>query len=163
LTAAVPASVYPLLAAAVPEAVFLPLPETEDGHVCAAAGEPLRQAIAGATAVVVGCGLGAGDAQRELIQQICDMIVEVVLSRSKEILVASCRYPAELVRSRFLKLNYDHILYVLDCLERTTTKVKNIRKYLMAALFNAPVTIDGYYRAEVKHDVYRDNAYVWKL
>ena len=104
--------------------------------------------------------LEARPEDRDLIQQICDMIVEVVLSRSKEILVASCRYPAELVRSRFLKLNYDHILYVLDCLERTTTKVKNIRKYLMAALFNAPVTIDGYYRAEVKHDVYRDNAYV---
>lgn len=95
---------------------------------------------------------------RDLIRQICDLIVEVVLSRSKEIVVASCRYPAELVRSRFLKLNYDHILYVLDCLDKTTTKVKNIRKYLMAALFNAPVTIDGYYRSEVRHDMSGDAA-----
>lgn len=97
---------------------------------------------------------------RDLIRQICDLIVEVILSRSEEIIVASCRYPAELVRSRFLKLNYDHILYVLDCLDKTTTKVKNIRKYLMAALFNAPVTIDGYYRSEVKYDIYRASIYV---
>jgi len=71
VTAAVPRSVYPLLAPTLPEAVFLPLPETEDGHICAAAGQTLRQAVAGATAVVVGCGLGTGEAQTELIQQIC--------------------------------------------------------------------------------------------
>lgn len=68
-------------------------------------------------------------------------------------MIASSRYPADLVRSRFLKLRYDHIIYVMDCLEKNTGKVRNIRKYLLAALFNAPATMDGYYRAEVRHDM----------
>lgn len=71
VTAAVPRSVYPLLAPVLPEAVFLPLPETEDGHLSTEAAEPLRQAVAGATAVVVGCGLGTGEQQTQLVQQIC--------------------------------------------------------------------------------------------
>ena len=69
-------------------------------------------------------------------------------------MISSNRYPTEVVRSRFLKLNYMHIRYVMECLEKNTTKVKNIRKYLLAALFNAPTTMDGYYRAEVQHDLY---------
>ena len=69
-------------------------------------------------------------------------------------LIASSSYPAEVVRSKFLKLQYSHIEYVLFCMERNTTKVNNIKKYLLAALFNAPSTIDGYYRAEVNHDMY---------
>ena len=71
VTAAVPRSVYPLLAGSLPEAVFLSLPETDMGAVSIAAGEPLRQAVSGATAVVVGCGLGTGEAQTELVRQIC--------------------------------------------------------------------------------------------
>lgn len=90
---------------------------------------------------------------RDLILEIYSLIVEMISSRSEEIVIASSRYPAEIVRSRFLKLGYDHILYVIDCLEKNTSKVKNIRKYLLAALFNAPATIDGYYRAEVRHDM----------
>lgn len=90
---------------------------------------------------------------KDLIMEIYSLIVEMVSSRSEEIVIASSRYPAELVRSRFLKLGYDHINYVIDCLEKNTTKVKNIRKYLLATLFNAPVTMDGYYRAEVRHDM----------
>ena len=69
-------------------------------------------------------------------------------------MIFSNRYPAEVVRSRFLKLNYMHIRYVMECLEKNTIKVKNIQKYLLAALFNAPTTMDGYYRAEVQHDLY---------
>ena len=80
-------------------------------------------------------------------------MLETVISSQPELLIASSRYPAEVVRSRFLKLNYLHIEYVLHCLRQNTTKVKNIRKYLLAALFNAPSTMDGYYRAEVNHDM----------
>jgi len=58
-----------------------------------------------------------------------------------------------LVRSRFLKLKCEHIRYVIGCLQSNTTKVKNIKKYLLAALFNAPLTISGYYQAEVNHDM----------
>ena len=89
----------------------------------------------------------------ELIEGIADLILETVIGRQNEILVAGGRYPAEMVRSRFLKLNYFHIEYVLRCLKQNTTKVKNIRKYLLAALFNAPSTMDGYYQAEVNHDM----------
>lgn len=67
--------------------------------------------------------------------------------------IASDSYPTELVRSKFLKLNYGHIEYVVGCMQSNTTKVRNIKKYLLAALFNAPSTISGYYRAEVNHDM----------
>ena len=88
-----------------------------------------------------------------LIQGIYELILETVLCDNEKILIASNWYPAELVRSKFLKLNYSHIEYVLDCFRKNTTKVKNIKKYMLAALFNAPTTIDGYYKAEVNHDM----------
>ena len=90
---------------------------------------------------------------RELINGIVDLILETVLCRQDYILVASNQYPAEIVRSKLLKLNYSHIEYVLDCLRRNTTKVNNIKKYMLASLFNAPSTIDSYYQAEVQHDM----------
>ena len=97
--------------------------------------------------------LMAREDDRNLILEIYSLIVEMISCRSEEIVIASSRYPAEIVRSRFLKLRYDHIIYVMDCLEKSTSKVKNIRKYLLATLFNAPATIVGYYRAEVRHDM----------
>lgn len=97
--------------------------------------------------------LSARQADHDLIMEIYSLIVEMVSCRSKEIVIASSRYPADIVRSRFLKLGYDHISYVIDCLDKNTSKVKNIRKYLLAALFNAPATMNGYYRAEVRHDM----------
>ena len=75
------------------------------------------------------------------------------MSKRKEILIASEHYPAELVKSKFLKLNYSHIDYVIQWLHGNTTQVKNIKNYLLAALFNAPSTMDGYYCAEVNHDM----------
>ena len=90
---------------------------------------------------------------RELIEGIAALILETVLSVGDTILIASNRYPADVVKNKFLKLTYSHIEYVLFCLRRNTTKVNNIKKYLLAALFNAPSTISGYYQAEVKHDM----------
>ena len=95
----------------------------------------------------------AHPADQELIEGIAELMLETVIGTGKEILIASNRYPAEIVKSRFLKLNYSHIEYVLYCLKQNTTKVKNIRKYLLAALFNAPSTMDGYFQAEVNHDM----------
>ena len=68
-------------------------------------------------------------------------------------MIASNSYPAQLVRSKFLKLTYFHVTYVLDCMKRNTTRVRNIKKYLLATLFNAPTTIGGYYQVEVNHDM----------
>ena len=90
---------------------------------------------------------------RELIDGIVDLILETVLCRQEYILIASNQYPASVVKSKFLKPNYSHIEYVLSCLRRNTSKVNNIKKYLLAALLNAPSTIDGYYQAEVQHDM----------
>ena len=89
---------------------------------------------------------------RELLTGIFDLILETVLCKNKSIVVASSEYPAELVRSKFLKLTSSHIEYAMGCMKSNTTKVHNIKKYLLATLFNAPSTISGYYQAEVNHD-----------
>ena len=89
----------------------------------------------------------------ELLDGILDLMLETVVSQKAYTVVASDNYPTELVKSKLLKLNYNHIEYVMNCLKSNTTKVRNIKKYLLATLFNAPSTISGYYQAEVNHDM----------
>ena len=89
----------------------------------------------------------------ELVEGIADLILETVVGGGDYILIASSCYPAELVKSKLLKLEYAHVEYVINCMKRTTTRIWNIKKYLLAALFNAPSTIGGYYQAEVNHDM----------
>lgn len=96
------------------------------------------------------CG---NSSEQELIEGIFDLILETVLYKGEHIVIASNSYPARLVKSKFLKLTYFHVTYVLDCMKRNTTRVWNIKKYLLAVLFNAPTTIGGYYQAEVNHDM----------
>lgn len=91
--------------------------------------------------------------ERETIEGIKQLILETVLNKNESMVIASNTYPVALVKSKFLKLNYSHIEYVMDCFKSNTSKVKNIKKYLLAALFNAPSTIDSYHRAEVNHDM----------
>ena len=87
------------------------------------------------------------------VDEIVNLIVETVMCKNDKILIASKWYPASLVKKKFLMLTYSHIEYVLHCMRGNTTKVKNIKKYLLAALFNAPSTMNGYYQAEVNHDM----------
>lgn len=89
---------------------------------------------------------------KELLDGIYDLILETVLCKTDSVCIASNEYPAQLVKSKFLKLNSSHIQYVMDCLKETTSKVRNIKKYLLADLFNAPTTMKSYYQAEVNHD-----------
>ena len=89
----------------------------------------------------------------ELIQGIFQLILETVISQNKYIIIASDKYPMALVKSKFLKLNKSHVEYVINSMKTNTTKIKNIKKYLLAALFNASTTIEGYYQAEVNHDM----------
>ena len=89
----------------------------------------------------------------ELLDGIYDLILEVLLSKSPTTVIASNEYPTELVKSKFMKLTYSHIEYALDCFSSNSTKVRNIKKYMLAILFNAPSTISGYYTAEVHHDM----------
>ena len=83
-----------------------------------------------------------------------ELMLEVVLSKRPFIRIAGDDFPREVVKSRFLKINSGHLEYVFDCIDRNTTKVGNIKAYLLAALYNAPATMDSYYRAEVNHDLY---------
>ena len=91
---------------------------------------------------------------QERTDEVVDLMLETMLSQRPYIRIAGDDYPREIVRSRFLKVNYSHIEYVFDCLDKNTTKVRNIKAYLLAALYNAPATMDSYYRAEVNHDLY---------
>lgn len=91
--------------------------------------------------------------EQPLIEGIVDLIVETIVSKNDYIVIASDKYPKELVKSKFCKLDFTHIEYVLTCMANNTTKVKNIKKYLLAALFNSPTTINSYYHAEVNHDM----------
>ena len=90
---------------------------------------------------------------RELLDEIVDLLVETVCSARKTIRVAGDDYPAELVKSKLMKLNSSHIEFVFDCISKNTTEIRNIKKYLLAVLFNAPSTINGYYTALVAHDM----------
>ena len=91
---------------------------------------------------------------RERLNELVELMVDTVCSRRETIRIAGDDYPAEVVKSRFLKLNSSHIEYVLDRMRENTTYVRNIKKYLLAALYNAPATIDSYYASLVNHDLY---------
>ena len=88
------------------------------------------------------------------LEEILELIVETVCSTKKYIRVAGMDYPAEVVRSRLLKLDAEHIRFVFDCLKENTTKIRNIKQYLLTTLYNAPTTIGNYYSALVQHDMY---------
>ncbi len=87
------------------------------------------------------------------IDEIVDIILETVCTARKTLRIAGDDYPAELVKSKFLKLDHSHIEFVLDCMKQNTSKIRNIKQYLRAVLFNAPSTIDNYYTALVAHDM----------
>ena len=91
---------------------------------------------------------------KDRLNEIVDLMLATVCTARKTIRIAGDDYPAELVKSKFLKLNSSHIEFVLDCMRENTTKVRNIKQYLKAVLFNAPSTIDSYYTALVNHDLY---------
>ena len=91
---------------------------------------------------------------RDRLDELVELMVDTVCSHRETIRIAGDDYPAEVVKSRFLKLDSSHIEYVLDRMRENTTYVRNIKKYLLAALYNAPATIDSYYTSLVSHDMY---------
>ena len=92
---------------------------------------------------------------RERLDEIVDLMVETLCSTKATINVAGDDYPAQLVKEKLLRINCMHIDYVFECLDKTTTYIRNIKRYLLATLFNAPSTIDNYYSALVNHDLHR--------
>ena len=93
-----------------------------------------------------------GQVDKDRLDEIVSIILETVCSKRKTIRIAGDDYPAELVKAKFMKLNSSHIEFVFDCMKENTTKIRNIKQYLKAVLFNAPNTIDSYYTALVNHD-----------
>ena len=90
---------------------------------------------------------------RERLDELVDLMLETVCTRRKTIRVAGDDYPAELVKAKFMKLDSEHIRFVLDCMSENTTRIRNIKQYMKAALFNAPSTIGSYYTSLVSHDM----------
>ena len=90
----------------------------------------------------------------ERMDEAVELMLETVLSKRPYIRIAGDEYPREVVKSRLLKVTSSHLQYVFDCIDKNTTKVYNIKSYLLTALYNAPATMDSYYRAEVNHDLY---------
>ena len=95
-----------------------------------------------------------GYGEKELYDELFGIICEVVCVKRKSIRVAGEDYPYELVKSRFLKLNSSHLEYVIGCMKETTTKITNIKAYMITTLYNAPTTINHFYQQEVQHDMY---------
>ena len=91
---------------------------------------------------------------RELYDELFELICEVVCVKRTTIRIAGEEYPYELVKSKFLKLRSSHLEYVMGCMKDTTTKISNIKAYMITALYNAPSTINHYYQQEVQHDMY---------
>ena len=91
---------------------------------------------------------------RDRLDELVELMVDTVCSNREMIRIAGDDYPAEVVKSRFLKIDSSHIEYVLERMRENTTYVRNIKKYLLAALYNAPVTMDSYYTSLVNHDLY---------
>lgn len=114
---------------------------------------------------------------REMIDGIMELILDVVCSKRKTICIAGDVKSVNVVKGRFMKLNMEHIRYVMNCMQENTTKIRSIKQYMLAALYNAPATIDSYYvqrlitiwqkekysRGETKMDMEKIMAYVEKI
>ena len=88
------------------------------------------------------------------LDELVELLLDVVCSKRAAIRISGEEMPAEVVKSRFLKLNAEHIQYVLDCLKDNPPRIRNIKQYLLAALYNAPLTIENYYAAQIDHDLF---------
>ena len=92
------------------------------------------------------------------LDEMVELMVEAVCSKKETIRVAGNNFPQAVVKSRLLKLDREHILFVFDCLKENTTQVRNMKQYLLTVLYNAPATIENHYAAQVNHDLYGEGA-----
>ena len=91
---------------------------------------------------------------REKLTEIAFLIVDTVCSEKKSFRIGGETLPAEKVKLQLMKLDSTHVQYVMDCMKENTTKIRNIKSYLLTALYNAPMTMGSYYDAKVQHDLY---------
>ena len=90
----------------------------------------------------------------KMFEEIYETVCDVVCVKCDAVRINGQDYPYEFVKSRFLKLNSSHVGYVMERMKNTSTKIMNIRAYLLTALYNAPATMGHYYQQEVQHDMY---------
>lgn len=91
------------------------------------------------------------------LDELVELMLDTVCSKRSSIRIAGDEFPTEVVKSRFLKLEAQHIQYVLDSLKDNPPRIRNIKQYLLTALYNAPLTIENYYAAQINHDLYGRN------
>ena len=91
-------------------------------------------------------------ADKAVLYEILELLVETVTSRKKFLRICGEEKPKEVVKSRLMKLDSSHIQYILECLKENSTQIRNIKQYLLATLYNAPVTVDSYYSAQVRRE-----------
>ena len=89
----------------------------------------------------------------DTIYQIVDLLVDTCATNRKLLHIAGDDKPAEVVRSRFMKLNADHIRFVLKCLAENSSPIRNMKQYLLASLYNAPTTMQLSYQNQTNHDL----------
>lgn len=89
----------------------------------------------------------------EIIDSIVDLMLDVICTKRKTIRIAGDDKPAEVVKSQFLKLNMFHMEYIVDCILKSTSDVRNIKQYMLAVIYNAPLTMEGYFTTMVNHDM----------
>lgn len=94
--------------------------------------------------------------KQKRMDEILELILETVCTKKKTIRIAGEDFPADIVKSRFIKLDSSHIQYIFECIDNNTSKIHNIKNYVLTALYNAPATMEHYYQAEVTHDLYGD-------
>ncbi len=90
---------------------------------------------------------------RDRLDELVDIMLETICTARTTVRIAGDDYPAELVKAKFMKLDSEHIRFVLDCMQENTTKIRNMKQYLRTVLFNAPSTINNYYTSLVAHDM----------
>ena len=96
---------------------------------------------------------------RETLDAILDLMVDVICSKRKMIRIAGDDKPLNVVKSQFMKIDASHIEYVMDCMKETGSKVRNIKQYMLAAIYNAPFTIQSFYQAMVNNDMAEGRLY----
>lgn len=89
----------------------------------------------------------------ENLEEIMELLIDTCCTARRRIRIAGDDKPVEVVKSQFMKLTGEHIRFVISCMKENTTKIRNMKQYLLAALYNAPLTISNYYSSRVNYDM----------
>lgn len=99
-------------------------------------------------------GYAAFSERQSEVDELVELITDVLCSTQATFRIGGTQFKSQIVRERLLTLRQAHVEYALDCMAKNTTKIRNIRGYLLTVLYNAPTTMEHYYQAEVQHDLY---------